>query len=156
MATCTPHIFAQALLDAFKKKHDISADTLKAVFLTSSASLSVNTSDPYYTGGSGTTDLSSYEIATGTAYTGPFAVTSQSWTLASNIPTFAADDITLALDSGGGVSTIRYIAVYNDTDANKRFIFFGDYGSDQRNDTGQFITDWNGTSGDEIFTMTPA
>jgi hypothetical protein len=154
MATGDVKWFRQALLDLGEKIHDLSSDTYKIGIVTSSTVPSTTTSDPRW-GSGGTTNFSSNQVATGTAYTGPITLTSVTWTLVSNVPTFRAANVTIAQDAGGGFTNGAYGIIYNDTAAGKQALGFIELssGGALSNVSGSVTIDWNGASGD-IFTIT--
>lgn len=151
MATGDIKWFAQGLLDLGNKVHDMDGDDWRLGLVTSATTPSLSTAGPHW-GGTGTTNFASNQVATATAYTGPIALASESWSLVSNVPTFRADVVTVAQDAGG-FTNARWAILYNNTDANKRAIAFVDLGSDRSIVSGSLTIDWSGASND-ILTIT--
>lgn len=122
--------FAQAIHDLGNKIHDLDNDDWRMGIITSVTTPAVNTSAPHW-GGTGTTNMSTNQVATGgTSYTGPIVLTSEAWTLTATGAAFDFADITLAQDASGFTNG-RWGIVYNNTDANKRCLGYLDLGSDR-------------------------
>lgn len=152
MATGDIKWFAQALHDLGEKIHDMSSDDFRLGIVTSVVTPALSTAAPHW-GGTGTTNLATNQVSTGgTSYTAPIALTTESWSLVSNVPTFRADAVTIAQDASGFTNG-RWGIIYNNTDANKRAIAFVDLGSDRSIVTGPLTIDWSGASND-ILTLT--
>jgi hypothetical protein len=150
MATGDVTWFRQTLLDLGEEIHDLSTDTYKLGLVTSATTPTATTADPRW-GAGGTTNFSSNQVGTGTAYTGPITMTSVTWTLVSNVPTFRAANVTVAQD-GSGFTNARWGIIYNDTAAGKQALGFVDLGSDRSIQGGALTIDWSGANGD-IFTI---
>lgn len=152
MATGDIKWFAQGLLDLGNKIHDMDGDDWRLGIVTSVVTPALSTAAPHW-GGTGTTNLATNQVSTGgTSYTAPIALTTESWSLVSNVPTFRADAVTIAQDASGFTNG-RWGIIYNNTDANKRAIAFVDLGSDRSIVTGPLTIDWSGASND-ILTLT--
>jgi hypothetical protein len=154
MATGTVKWFAQALLDLGNKIHDLDGDTLKLGIVTTTTVPALSTAAPHW-GGTGTTNFATNQVGTGgTSYTAPVTLTTKTWSIVSNVPTFRADVITLAQDASG-FTTGAYGIIYNDTDVNKRAIAFVEISSAGTASlvSGQLVIDWNGATND-ILTIT--
>lgn len=151
MATGDIKWFAQGLLDLGNKVHDMDGDDWRLGLVTSATTPSLSTAAPHW-GGTGTTNFASNQVATATAYTGPIALASETWSLVSNVPTWRADVVTVAQDAGG-FTNARWGIIYNNTDANKRAVAFVDLGSDRSIVSGSLTIDWSGASND-ILTIT--
>jgi hypothetical protein len=119
MATGTFKWFAQALHDLGNKIHDMDGDDIRFGLVTTATVPAVNTAAPHW-GGTGTTNFASTQIATATSYTGPIALTSESWTANSTGAVFDAADPSVIAQDAGGATNIAYAIFYNNTDANKR------------------------------------
>tara|TARA_R110000868_G_scaffold324387_1_gene585280 strand:+ start:1023 stop:1493 length:471 start_codon:yes stop_codon:yes gene_type:complete len=156
MATGDIKWFAQGLLDLGNKIHDMDGDDWRMGIVTTATVPSLSTAAPHW-GGTGTTNFATNQVATGgTSYTGPKVLTTESWSLVSNVPTFRADTITMAIDASGFTNG-AYGIIYNNTDANKRAVAFVEISSAGTASlvTGQLIIDWSGASND-ILTLTQA
>ena len=153
MATGTVKWFSRALLDLGEKIHDLSSDSFKLGIVTTSTVPAVSTADPRW-GAGGTTNFSSTQVATGTAYTGPIALSGVTWTEVSNVPTFRATNVTIAQDAGGFTDGAWGI-VYNDTAAGKQCIGFIELSSGGTLSlvAGSVTIDWAGANGD-VLTLT--
>lgn len=155
MATGTVKWFASALHDLGEKIHDLSSDDFRMGIITSAATPAVGTDVPHW-GGTGTTNFATNQVATtGTSYTGPIALTTESWTnVGGTVPTFRADIITLAQDASGFTNGAWGI-IYNNTDVNKRAIAYIEISSAGTASlvAGQLVIDWSGASND-ILTLT--
>ena len=122
--------FAQGLHDLGNKIHDLDTDDWRMGIITTAATPAVNTSAPHW-GGTGTTNFSTNQVATGgTSYTAPIVLTSEAWSLNATGAAMDCADITLAQDASGCTNG-RWGIVYNNTDANKRAVGFLDLGSDR-------------------------
>jgi hypothetical protein len=122
--------FAQGLHDLGNKIHDLDTDDWRMGIITTAATPAVNTSAPHW-GGTGTTNFSTNQVATGgTSYTAPIVLTSEAWALNATGAAMDCADITLAQDASGFTNG-RWGIVYNNTDANKRAVGFLDLGSDR-------------------------
>lgn len=121
--------FAQGLHDLGNKIHDLDADDLRLGYITDAVTPAVNTTAPHW-GGTGTTNFASNQVATGTAYTGPIALASESWVAGATGPVLDSADIAVAQDAAG-FTNARWGIIYNNTDANKRALGFVDLGSNR-------------------------
>lgn len=122
--------FDQALLDLGEKVHDLSSDTFKYALATSVVTPTTSTSDPRWGAGGGT-NLSTNAVATGTAWTGPVALTGVTWTIATGTPTFDAADPTAIAQDAAGFTNARWLYIYNDTAAGKQALCYMDLGADR-------------------------
>ena len=112
------------------KIHDLDTDDWRMGIITTAATPAVNTSAPHW-GGTGTTNFSTNQVATGgTSYTAPIVLTSEAWALNATGAAMDCADITLAQDASG-FTNASWGIVYNNTDANKRAVGFLDLGSDR-------------------------
>jgi hypothetical protein len=130
MAAGTITVFNYALLEAFKGSHNLSSNTIKLGIITSAMTPSVSDVQPHW-GGTGTTDYSTAQVATGSTYvTGGPALTTVTWALVGGIPTLQADSPIIAVNAGGFTNG-RWGILYNSTDASKRALAFVDFGADK-------------------------
>lgn len=121
---------------------DFDTDTIKVVVL-------INTFVPDTTDSSAQEhfdDISSDEVNTATAYTGPITLTTTSIAVSGAVVTWDADDISIAADVAGFTDG-RYIAIYKDTGtpATSPIIAIGDLGADQSLQTGSLDLTWAAT-----------
>ena len=153
MATGTVKWFAQAILDLGNKIHSMPSDDIRIGIVTTTTVPSLSTAAPHW-GGTGTTNFATNQVATATAYTGPIALVSKTWSIVSNVPTFRADVVTIAQDAGGFTNG-AYGIIYNNTDANKRAIAFIELsaGGTLSLVSGSVTIDWSGATND-ILTIT--
>lgn len=154
MATGTVKWFAQGLLDLGNKIHNLSSDDIRMGIVTTATVPAVTTAGPHW-GGTGTTNfLSSQVVVTGTSYTAPVILTSETWTTVSGVPTFRADVVNLAQDASGFTNG-AYGIIYNNTDANKRAIAYVELSAAGALSlvAGAVSIDWNGATND-ILTIT--
>lgn len=123
MAAGTMKWFAQGLHDLGNKIHDLDGDDWRLGIVTNTTVPAVNTAAPHW-GGTGTTDFSANQVATtGTSYTGPIALASESWTLTATGAVLDWADAAMQLpQDASGFTNGAYGIVYNNTDANKRAI----------------------------------
>ena len=139
MAT-TAKIYAKALLSAFAKKIDISADTLKVALFTSSLTITQAT-DQFFDAA----PYTSNQVAAGNGYATGGA------TIAT--PTAATSGLTLTIDGAdaswavtGAGFTYRYAVIYDDTPAsNKPLLAYVDFGADQTAAEGTHALAWAAT-----------
>lgn len=142
--------FAQALHDLGNKIHDLDSDDIRLGIITNAVTPTVDTAAPHW-GGTGTTNLATSQVATGTAYTGPIDVATEGWVLVAGGPRFRLSaDPTIAQDAGGGFTNGYWGIFYNHTDANKRALGFIDLGGPVGNVAGPIDTLWNGASNDVL------
>lgn len=141
--------FAQALHDLGNKIHDLDADDIRMGIITNAVTPAINTAAPHW-GGTGTTNLSTNQVSTGTAYTGPIALSGETWALTAAGADFRLTNVTIAQDAGGGFTNGYWGILYNNTDANKRALGYVDLGGPVGNQAGPIDFDWNGASGDVL------
>lgn len=153
MATGTVKWFAQGLMDLGNKIHDLDGDTLKLGLVTTATVPLLSTAAPHW-GGTGTTNFATNQVALATGYAGPVTLSTKTWSLVSNVPTFRADVVTIPQDAGG-FADAAYGIIYNDTDANKRAIGFVEISAagTASNVGGSVVIDWSGATND-ILTLT--
>ena len=154
MATGTVKWFAQGLMDLGNKIHDMDGDDWRMGIVTTATVPSVTTAAPHF-GGTGTTNFATNQVATaGTSYTGPVALTTESWSIVSGVVTWRADVVNLAQDASGFTNG-AYGIIYNNTDANKRAIAYVELSAAGSLSlvAGAVSIDWNGATND-ILTLT--
>lgn len=142
-------IFRAGLLALGTKLIDLSTDTLKIGFIKSAANSGfdpVNTTpDPRWSAG-GSTNMTTYQVATGTSYvTGGPSLTTKTFALVSNVPTLRADIVTVAQDAAG-FTNARWAIIYESVTT--RAIAFVDLGSDRSIQGGALTIDWSGATND--------
>lgn len=143
-------VFDQFKLDVGLKLHNLATDIYKMALVTSTAALVATLADPRW-GSGGSTNLSTNEVATGSAYSaGGLTLASVSWTLVLNVPNWSATMALIAKDAAAGFTNARYAVFYNSTDSGKRGVGFLDLVSDRRIDTGPFQVT---TTGNVMFTL---
>lgn len=113
--------FAQGLHDLGNKIHDLDSDNFRIGIVSNSSVPAVNTAGPHW-GGTGTTNFAANQVATGTGYSGPIALDTETWTLTATGAAFDFNNISIPKDEADGFSNGAYGIVYNDSDANKRAI----------------------------------
>lgn len=128
---------------------NLSTDSLKIGIVNSTTAPTVSTADPRW-GAGGTTDFSANQVATGTGYTGPVALTSVTYTRASGVDTLSAANVTVAQDATG-FTNAYYAIVYDDTVTGKYAICSVDLGGPVGIQNGPLNINWAGTG---IFTET--
>lgn len=144
--------FGQGLHDLGKKLHDLSADSLKLGLITSTTTPAVNTPVPHF-GGSGTTNLATNQVSTGTAYaSGGPTLSTVTWTNVSGVPTLRAAQVVINQDATG-FTNARWGIIYNNTNAAKQALAYIDLGSDRSIQAGSLTLDWSGAN-DDILTIT--
>ena len=144
--------FAQALADLGTKQHDLSSDNLRLGIIRNTPP-AVDTPQPHW-GGTGSTDLSAFEVARGTSYVGPIALTGTSWVLQPGGPTLRADIIQLLADANGFTDGY-YGVIFNNSDPKKRALAFVNIQLLINGNpaplslvTGPGTIDWNGATND--------
>jgi hypothetical protein len=128
---------------------NLATDSIKIGIVTSTTAPSVSTADPRW-GAGGSTDFSANQVATGTGYTGPVALTTQTYTRSNGVDTFDADDVTIPQDASGFTNG-AYGILYDDTVAGKYAIGFIDLGGPVGIQSGPLNIVWNASG---IFTET--
>lgn len=139
MAT-TAKIYAKALLNAFTKKLDLSADTLKVALFTSSLTID-QAADQHFDAA----PYTSNQVAAGNGYVAGGATIST--------PTATTSGLTLTLDGADASWTVtgagfayRYAVIYDDTPAaNKPLLAFVDFAADQAAVEGTHALAWAAT-----------
>lgn len=135
-------IFDQAILDAFTKKHDLSADTIKLALITSAVTPATTTSDPRW-GAGGSTNLDTNEVTAGGNYTAEgMTLASVTMALSGGKAVFDAADITISQHASNPTNA-RWGILYNSTDAGKRALGYLDLGSTFDMTTGDLVITWN-------------
>lgn len=155
MARGDIHWFAQALLDIGKKKHDLSADTLKLGIVSNAPVPTINTPNPFWGAGGGGTDFSANQVALATGYAGPITLAAVTFALSANVPTLTANSVSIAQDAGGFANG-AYGVVFNDTAANKPAVGFVDLGGPVGNQNGPLAINFNSSAvSGPALTITP-
>jgi hypothetical protein len=143
--------FGQALTDLGLKIHNLSTDVIKLGLVNSTFTPAVATSDPHF-GGTGSTNLATNQVTTGTTYSTGGPTLTKTWSNVSGVPTFRASIVTVNQDASG-FTDARWGIIYNSTDANKRAIAYIDLGSARSIQAGSLTLDWSGAT-DDILTIT--
>lgn len=149
MATGAVKWFAQGLADIMNKIHDFDSDDWRVGIVTTATVPTVATTAPHW-GGTGTTNFATTQVATtGTSYTGPVAMTTESLSLSATGVTWRGDIITLPIDASGFTNG-AWGVIYNNTDANKRAVAYVELSSGGTLSlvAGQVVIDWNGGTND--------
>ena len=121
-------VFDQAIV-SMGNVWDMDGDTFNFGIVDNTTVPTRDTADPHW-GGTGTTNFATNQVATaGTAYTGPVALTGNSWSEAA-ADTFRLDftDITQIAQDASGFTDGYWFIFYNNTDANKRCLCAIDMG----------------------------
>lgn len=95
---------------------NLSSDTFKLVFTTSSYTPSQSTHDEY-------ADLTNI-VGSGNGYTSPVTLASCTWAQTSGTAKFDCNDVQVTA-SGGSVSNLRYFVVYDDTVSGDPLVGYG-------------------------------
>jgi hypothetical protein len=142
MARGDVHVFAAyELKSKAGTGFNLTSDSIKIGIVTSGTVPTVSTADPRW-GAGGSTDFSANQVATGTAYTGPIALTSVFYTRTSGVNTFTSANVTVAQDAGG-FTNAAYGILYDDTVAGKFAIAFVDLGGPVSIVGGALNINWN-------------
>jgi hypothetical protein len=105
---------------------NLSSDAIKVALVTG-VTPAITTADPRW-GSGGTTNFSTAQVATGTAYPGPISATSVVWTRTGASIKFDFADPLIAKDTSG-FTNATFAIVYDDTAAGKPCIGFIDLGT---------------------------
>lgn len=141
--------FAQGLHDLGNKLHDMDGDDWRMGIVTNATVPAVSTAAPHW-GGTGTTNFATNQVATGTAYTGPLVLGTESWVLTATGAQFRiSSDASIAQDASG-FSNAYWGIIYNNTDANKRAVAYVDLGGPVSNTGGAVTFGWNGVNQDVL------
>ena len=152
MATGEIKWFSGALLELGKGTHDLSADTIKWMLLTSSTTPAITDTDPRY-GSGGSVNFTTNECSAGGNYsTGGTALASVTWTNVSGIPTLRATDVTMTAHASNPTDA-RWVVFYNNTATNKNALFFVDLGAVKTFVSLDLVIDFQG-AGTDIVTLT--
>jgi hypothetical protein len=152
MARGDVHFFAAYLLKSKSgTAFNLASDTIKLGIVNNTIVPTVSTADPRW-GTGGSTDLSVNQVGLATGYTGPVTLTGQTYTQASGVDTFKANNVTIAQDASG-FSTGYYGILYDATVAGNFAIGFVDLGGPVGNVNGPLNINWNASG---IFQETAA
>lgn len=158
MATGDIKWFSAGLLQLGSKVHNLTSDTLKIGIVTTATVPSIDTAVPAW-GAGGSTNFSTNQVATATAYTGPITLASVTFTeigTGPKVPTLRATDVSISADAGGFTNG-AYGIIYNDTDASKRAIAYVELSSAGTASivSGSLTIDFQG-AGTDVLRITPA
>lgn len=145
MAAGDTIIFTQFKEDLGAKIHNLGSDNWKLALVNSGVSPSPSTIKPHW-GGTGTTNYSVNESATGGNYSGPIALDNVSFTVSMGIVSWYADKILIPQDASNPTD-VRWLMCFNDSDVNKRIAFYVDLGAVRDLTDGPFEIRWNGVDG---------
>jgi hypothetical protein len=134
--------FDQALVDAWNKVHNLSADTIKVGLITSAVTPSATTSNPCW-GAGGSTNLSTNEVTPGGNYTaGGVTLTTVTSALSAGKHKLDADDVSIAQHASNPTNA-RWAILYNNTATNKNCLGYVDLGTDINLSLGAFSITWH-------------
>ncbi len=124
MAAGDVTFFNQFLLDVGNKIHDLDGDDWRIGLVTTATVPAKTTAGPHW-GGTGTTNFATNQVSTGgSSYTGPVALTTETYAATGNNLIWSADKVGPLAQDASGPTNIAYGIVYNNTDANKRAAAF--------------------------------
>jgi hypothetical protein len=110
-------------MDLGNKIHDLDGDDWRMGIVTTTTLPTIATTAPHW-GGTGTTNFATNQVATtGTSYTGPIVLTSETWQLMTGGAEMLAAKISLA-QVASVFTNVAWGILYNNTDANKRAIAY--------------------------------
>jgi hypothetical protein len=136
--------FDQALVDTWKKLHDLDTDDIKLGLITNAVAPAATTADPRW-GPGGTTNFSTNQATVGGNYaSGGPSLANAAVTLDSGAAKFDADDVTIA-QHASNPQNARWAIGYNNTDAGKRALFFLDLGGVWDGAAGPLQINWGAT-----------
>ena len=120
---------------------NLSTDAIKLALISNGTTLSTNLARPTW-GAAGSTNLSSFEVATGSVYiAGGVTLASVTWSLTGNTAALGAAHVTVAQDVAG--FTTAYWAVgYDNTVNTKEALFFVDLGGPVGISAGALTITW--------------
>lgn len=150
MARGDVHLFA-----AFQQRalaggnFNLSVDGLKLGIVGNGVVPAITTADPRW-GAGGTTDFSAQQVPTGTAYTGPVALTGVTLTLSGAVSSLKANNVVVAQDAAGFTAGY-YGIIYDDTVTGKYAVGYVDLGGPVSLQNGPLNLNWN-AAGIETFT----
>jgi hypothetical protein len=131
--------------------HNFNSDDTFVGLVTNTSPPTQTTAVPHWAG-TGTTNLATNQVGTGGGYTGPVncsAVITDNWSISGATATYDIDDVSLSQNASG--FTDAYWAVgYNNTDVNKRAIFFCELGGPVSLVAGDVSISWNASG---VFTL---
>ena len=143
--------FDQFRKDIGAKLFNFSTDTWKLALITTSTTPLANMPVPHF-GGTGTTNLSTNEVAAGGNYTtGGIALDSVSYDLSGGKAIFKAQAFSIAQNASNPTNA-RWGIIYNSTDASKKAMAFVDFGVVKDLTATTLELRWNNVDGEgEIF-----
>lgn len=111
-----------------KKIHEMSTDTFKIAFVTSSVTPAQADAVPHF-GGTGTTNYATNQVAAGGNYaSGGATLTSTEFNAVGGVSSFKAAKFSIAQHASNPTNA-RWGIIYNNSDANKRCVAFVDLGA---------------------------
>lgn len=151
MARNDVHLFASF----FKQSEDgiavaLSSNTLKLGFVNNTLVPTVGMADPRW-GSGGSNNFAANEVAHGTSYMGPIALTGVTYTRTGGIITLDANDMATIARDTGGFTNGYYAILYDDTVSGKYAIGWLDLGGPISQSVGSITIYWNV---DGVFTKT--
>lgn len=150
MARGDVHLFANFQQKALSGvSFNLATDTLKLGIINNTVAPSVTTPDPRW-GAGGATDFSADQVATGTGYTGPIALTGDTFTLTGAVSSLKANNVVIPQDASG-FSNAYWGILYDATTAGNYCVGLVDLGGPIGNVNGPINLNWN-ASGIETFT----
>lgn len=145
--------FDQALVDSWKKIHDLSADDIRVALITAAVTPVKTAADPRW-GGGGSTNYSSNQVTPGGNYaSGGAAVASPSVVLSAGVAKFSGNNVSWA-QSVSNPNNATWGIGYNNTDPGKRALFFVDLGGAFDMTSGPLSINWN-AAGIAVADQTP-
>ena len=133
--------FDNHLLDMAEKQHDHELDAFNLVYIDDGTTPLVTTVIPHW-GGTGTTDLSVDEVATGGNYTGPISLANPSAVNNAGIIEIDFDDPAQVAQNAGNAVDFTWGIIYNLTNANRHAVGFVDLGGAFDGTTGDLDVIW--------------
>lgn len=142
MAQGTVEVFDQFLHDLTEKIHDLESDAHFCALVDSTTTPLSTTADPRW-GTGGTTNFSTWEVATGGNYAANGAsCANPATTLTGGQVEYDMDDPAVWSQHASNPTNARWGIIYNNTDAGKRCIAFVDLGSVFDMTTGDLTITW--------------
>ena len=122
---------------------NLTTDAIKLAFIGNGTTLSANLARPTW-GAGGSTNLSSFEVGTGSVYiAGGPTLSSVTWAISNNTVALGAAHVTVAQDVAG-FSTAYWAVGYDNTQNSKDALFFVDLGGPVGISAGALTITWAG------------
>ena len=135
MAQGTVEWFDEALYQMALGTFNLETDVIKLALVDSTTTPLTTTAVPHW-GGTGTTDFSTWQVATAGSYTGPVTLANNTVALSAGVINIDWHDPAAWAANASNDTDTRWGIIYDDTDTSKRCLGWVDLGSSFDHTTG--------------------